>query len=162
MPCVSICKTFFVFYQGWQLGGMGAFGWVGGGNPSCPIDLLYSLSSIIQSLYGYGYRQTPSYTLNVKMTDPWGRTFPSVHNSYSSFGYSGGRPPFSGFLTVPTGPTNQFNPTCPWNLIQEMIAQIQEYVKQVQAVEESGLNTGGRIIVGSPGMRHVGILTKEK
>ena len=119
-------------FQGWRIGGIG----IGYGSASCPIDLLYSLSQIVSTLHGYG--QTSSWG------SAWGGLTrgPSGYTAMSGgLGYPGYASPmssgFSGFQAG-AGTANAFNPSCPWPLINGMIAQIQQYVNQMQAVEAGG------------------------
>ena len=94
-------------------------GLYGGYDRSCPIDLIYSLSSIVQTLYGYG-QPLPDYS--------WaGYGAQNFNPAFGYAGYASGRQ-----TTTPTTPNNPFNPACPWNLINGMIQQIAQYVDQMQ------------------------------
>ena len=45
----------------------------------------------------------------------------------------------TGYQTA-AGTTNPYNPTCPWPLINGMIAQIQQYVNQLQTAQTGSPN----------------------
>ena len=99
------------------------------------MHLLSSLSSIVSTLYGYGYN-------NGQLPVQYG-TYGGGGLSYNSN---------VGFQSPATN--NPFNPTCPWPLINQMIGLIQDYVSQMQAAQGgpgasvfpfgSQLNTGFR------------------
>ena len=107
---------------GSNFGGFGSLyrGLYGGYDRSCPIDLMYSLSSIVQTLYRYG-QPLPDY--------PWaGYGAQNLNPTFGYAGYASGRQ-----TTTPTTPNNPFNPACPWGLINGMIQQIAQYVNQMQS-----------------------------
>ena len=92
------------------------------GDRSCPVSLLWELSSIVQKLYGFGRDpyNPPEY-------NPYGGF--AGNNLYGAFsGLSSGR----GFQTT-TSLAGNYNPTCPWPLINGLISQIQQYVNQLQS-----------------------------
>ena len=77
-----------------------------------------SLSSFVQSLYGYGRTSTLGGLWGSRGLGGYGNT------------YSAGR--LSGFQAT-ARTNNPFNPTCPWPLINGMIQQKAGYVQQMQS-----------------------------
>ena len=131
---------------------------------SCPVHLLYSLSSAVSSLYRYGSYGNPAvagtyysgrgrfeqaaamptmgvgpgaaYTLNANNVMQ-----PSVGPSFAGQAAFGSAPMIGFQATTTTGTTattNPFNPTCPWVLINGMIQQIVQYVNQMQSAQGGG------------------------
>ena len=98
-------------------------GYYGGwyGDRSCPVSLLSQLSSIVSTLFGYGQDYSP-YTGVFAGS--------SIGQSYSPLSAA------RGYQT--TG--NPYNPTCPWPLINGMIAQIQTYVNQLQSAQTGSVS----------------------
>lgn len=121
--------------------GMVGGGYYGGwyGDRSCPVSLLSRLSSIVSTLFGYG--QDYSALSGAAL--------------YGGSSYS----PMSaaqGFQTTPLR-GNPYNPTCPWPLINGMIAQIQTYVNQLQSAQTGPVSASNPFpfIGGSPLSRGV-------
>ena len=109
----------------WPVNGFG-YGY-GYGDRSCPVSLLWQLSSIVSTLYGYGQDYS---------------AYGGAGGLYAGSSYGQRYSPMSaaqGFQTTPlTG--NPYNPTCPWPLINGMIAQIQTYVNQLQSAQRGSVS----------------------
>ena len=107
----------------WPVNGFG----YGYGDRSCPVSLLWELSSIVSTLYGYGQDYS---------------AYGGAGGLYAGSSYGQRYSPMSaaqGFQTTPlTG--NPYNPTCPWPLINGMIAQIQTYVNQLQSAQTGSVS----------------------
>ena len=121
----------------------------GYGDRSCPVSLLWELSSIVSTLYGYGQDYSALSGAALYGGSSYGQSF-SPLSAAQGFQRTS---PIPGSVY---NANNPYNPTCPWPLINGMIAQIQTYVNQLQSAQTGSVSANNPFPFGySPFSRGV-------
>ena len=88
-----------------------------GNRNNCPIHIISSLASIIDSLYGSS-------------------VYPGFGGGYGFGGLGVGYSPSTLGYQATAGGQNPYAPVCPWPLFENMLQQITQYVSQMRAAQQ--------------------------